>query len=185
MCCLSSFAYLDFLSSVTSPLHSYQAFVVGRYGFTMSSTQRRSWNVSPSFLMQVVGQRSQSTTGDRTGPTKLDAGALVTLSWWHCVCKDHMSLLCPGPPPWSASLAIKRSELLHGDALKQGLIMSSRFPRDGIPRLQLSVTNQWSRCPEKLLTLQPATSWGWQCSAFPLCLGLLGLSWEADVHGDE
>lgn len=90
----------------------------------MSSTQRRSWNVSPSFLMQVVGRRSQSTTGDRTGPTELEAGALVSRSWWDCVCKDHMSLLCPGSPLWYASLAIKWSELIHGDALKQGLIMS-------------------------------------------------------------
>lgn len=150
----------------------------------MSSTQRRSWNVSPSFLMQVVGPRSQSTTCDRTVPTKLEVSALVTLTWWYCVCQDHMSPVCPGSPPWAASLAIKRSELLHGDALKQGLIMSSLFPQDGIPRLQ-SVTTQGSRCPEKLLTLQSATSWGWQCSAISLRLGLLGLSWEADVHGDE
>lgn len=151
----------------------------------MSSTQRRSWNVSPSFLMQVVGRRSQSTTCDRTVPAKLEVGALVTLTWWHCLCQDHMSAVCPDSPPWAASLAIKWSELLHGDALKQGLIMSSLLPRDGIPRLQLSVTTQGSRCPEKLLTLQPATSWRWQCSAFSLRLGLLGLSWEADVHGDE
>lgn len=119
----------------------------------MSSTQRRSWNVSPSFLMQVVGRRSQSTTGDGTGTTELEAGALVSLSWWDCVCKDHMSLLCPGPALWYASLAIKWSELLHGDVLKQGLIMSGLFPQDGIPRLQLSVTTQASGVKVPWVTL--------------------------------